>query len=55
VVVAKVLLHKPLSASRAADIDADGAIFVYDDVVMHTTFVLLTLVEFMEVTGILKC
>jgi hypothetical protein len=47
-------LHKPLSTSHAADIDADGAIFVDEDVVMHTAFVLLTFIESWEVIGILK-
>lgn len=40
--VDKVLLHKPLSTSRAADIDADGAIFVYEGVVIQIAFVVRT-------------
>jgi hypothetical protein len=55
VVVDKVLLHKPLSTSRAAGIDADGAVLVHDDVVMHTACVLLVFMESSEVTSILKC
>jgi hypothetical protein len=49
VVVAKVLLHKPLSTSRAAGIDADGVISVSSDVVVYTAFVLLTCIEVTDI------